>query len=299
MDIIGRIGRAATIDSFVADTAAIVGKRDVVVIQGLPHAINLYLPTPRALVDMAPGDLRRGQGKGLTSTNTSRSGDSSHQRLIVYCHLHCGAISHATVVFGEVANPIIVVGVWHIVIVESVITAVLRSSNLPTLVGDGRAMVLYGGRGQVKTTASADGRRRGRSGNGGRVVHMDLNRIADIAATVVAHLIMQVPVVISNRDIVDAEWLVGAVLRLAGLPSARTVAVVGRRRHVEVFTGTNRIKRGQRPSDIRSNVHNQLAGGRAIDKTAAAFHHVADVPAVVGDRNIVQAKGVVITCFRW
>ena len=277
---VGGICRATTVFRLVANDAAVVGIRDVAVGQRLPSAIDFNFPTTRALVGVTPIHGWGRQVESLASANACRRNDGTHNGDVVHRHLNGSAIGRAAIVFGIIADPIAVAGILHIVVVEGVVGAALRGRNLPALAGNRRTVVLYRGRGEAETATGADSCWRGRRGNRGRIVHVDLHRIADVVAAVVAHLVMEVPVVVGGRYVQRAERLVGAVRGLADFPSASAVAIVGRNDDLQIIASADGGRGLQRPRDFGGNVHCQLSGRGAIDKTTTAFHHVADVPAI-------------------
>ena len=230
---------------------------------------------------MSPFNCRCGQRKGLTRTNASRSRDRAYHRFVVHRYLNSRTVSHTAIILSVIANPITIVGIRHIIVVEGVISAVLCGCYLPSRISYGRSVGLNRRCGEVETVACANGLRRGRCGNRRSVIHMDLDRIADIAATIIAHFIMQVPVVISRWNILWIKGLISTILRLTDFPRARTITGISRNCDLKVITITNCRWSLQSTRDIGCNIHHQLTFGCTIDGAATAFHHVTDVPAVV------------------
>ena len=127
---------------------------------------------------------------------------------------------------------------------------------------------------------------------------MDLHRITERIATVIADLVMQIPVVVGRRNIVDVERLVGAVLSLADLPCTCTRTVKGRSCHLEVIAGTDGFGSHQHTYIGRRHIHGQLTGRLTIDSSTTTFNLIADIPTVVCRWDISQAESSVITVFR-
>ena len=287
-----RIGSAATIDSFITDVAAVVAIRDIAVVQRLPHAIDLYLPTTRALIDMAPGDLRGCQAERLSCTDARWSGNIAHGRLIVDSDCYGRTISQITVVFSEITNLASIVFIRDVVIVQALPAAV--DLNLPSMVGNRCPVVLNVRCRKGETTAGTDGCRSRHIADDRCIVDMDLHGIAGIITAFVAHLVTQIPIVISSRNVVEDEGLIGAIGGLANLPSTNAVAIVCWRGEVQVVARTDGSRGLQHPCHIRSNIDYQLTCWRAINRATATLHHIADIPSIVCRSNVVQAKGTII-----
>ena len=84
---------------------------------------------------------------------------------------------------------------------------------------------------------------------------MDLDSITSRAAAVVADFVMQVPVIIGSRNVLNAEGLISAVLRLADFPIPIACSLKGRCSHVEVVTSTDGIGSRQSADVGRRYVH--------------------------------------------
>ena len=84
---------------------------------------------------------------------------------------------------------------------------------------------------------------------------MDLDCITGRAVAVVADFVMQVPVIIGSRNVLNAEGLISAALRLADFPNPIARSIKGRYSHLEVVTSTNGIGSRQCTDVGRRYVH--------------------------------------------
>ena len=116
-------------------------------------------------------------------------------------------------------------------------------------------MVLHSRCRQTKATAGTNGFGSSNSRYLRGLADMNLNDIAKIVATFITDLIMQIPVVIGSRNILNVKRLIGSVLRLADFPFTRTIAAKARCRHIQVFAIANHERSLQRPRDLGCNIH--------------------------------------------
>ena len=278
---VGRIAGATAINGLITYVASVIGERDVTIIQGLPHSIDLDFPATCALVDMPPIHLRHSQIERLSCTDARWSSNIADNRFIVHRNLDTCAIRLSTLILSKITNPIAIVAIGHIIVVESTICPILLSRYLPTLVCDSCSIVLNGWRGQAKASACTDCLWRSRCGNCRCVIHMDLNIIADIIATLVAHFIMYIPVVVGSWNILNAKGLESTIRALRNFPRSRSCSVVSWCGHIQIASGANGWRSLQCSRDIGRDIHCQLTRWVAIYITTTTLYHITNIPTIV------------------